>query len=128
MQTLLVCWLTLWMTFSDASWCPLWFRVSLLADVSAETWLSRDVSHFKMLAIVRSRVTGEFCGGADGHGHEGNNKARKGGRGQASPVAMTSPVEEGRSPVWPPLKKGHLAAGFFLHHSFETYRCGLPVA
>ena len=35
------------------------------------------------------------CGGADGHSHEGADKAKKGGaRPRASSVAMTSPVEE----------------------------------
>ena len=51
MRILLVCWVTLSMTFSHVSWCPLW-----LVEDSAETWLSRDVSHFKMLAIVLRRV------------------------------------------------------------------------
>ena len=35
---------------------PLWSRMSLLAEVSVETWPSRDASRFKMLTIVLRRV------------------------------------------------------------------------
>ena len=56
MQILLVRWLIVSMTFSEVSWCPLWFRISQLAEVSAETWHSRNVSHSKMLASVLRRA------------------------------------------------------------------------
>ena len=50
MQILFVCWVTLSMAFLDVSWCPLCFCMLLVAEVSPVKCLSRDVSHFTMLA------------------------------------------------------------------------------
>ena len=151
--------------------------MSWLAEFSAETWLSRDVSHFKMLTIVlrqvcmiphkwrvrtiplttvplstscRKRTSGladaspglkvtgdvvlvkEFSGGADGHGHEGDDETKKGRRGQGPRPpqrrlqwrgwTVRFVFEEKRA------SRGIGARDFFFYRRFETDRCGLLVA
>ena len=55
MQMLPVCWLTVSMTVSDASWCPLWSRMSWLAEVSAKTWFPfQDVGDCSETCVHRA--------------------------------------------------------------------------
>ena len=46
------------MPFLDVSWCPHGFCMSLVAEVSVVSFLSRDVSHVKMLMSVLRRMHG----------------------------------------------------------------------
>ena len=69
-------------------------------------------------------LVGEFSGGADGHGHEGNDKARKAARPGAPEEGQTARLTSVQKRAY----RGNGEREFFVYHSFETYQCGLPVA